>query len=287
MTNQKELVVDFHVHIIEYLEMNPTFQDLMVQMTGISYEELLERFGSSEGFLTVLDENGVDYAVVLAVTSPISAGMATNERIIEFCSTSNRLIPFGTINPYLDYRPAKIVRDLAEKKSLRGLKLYPNYQYFYPNDRKLYPVYAVAEGLGLPVMFHTGTSVLQGPRLKYGDPLYLDDLAVDFPELTIIQCHGGRTFWYDRSFTLCRLHENLYIDICGIAVKNLLKIFPDLERLPDKFIFGSDWPAIPKTIAQNIETVRGLGLKNETVGKILGGNAARLLAAAGNPVSKF
>lgn len=283
MFDTSELIIDFHVHIIEYSDMNQVYRDLMVQMTNMPYEQLLERYGSPEGFLGVLDENGVDYAVVLAETSPISAGMATNERIIEYCSVSDRLIPFGSVNPYLDHRPARIVRDLAEKGGLRGLKLYPNYQYFYPNDRMLYPVYSVAEGLGIPVMFHTGTSILEGPRLKYGDPLHLDDLAVDFPDLTILQCHGGRTFWYDRAFTLCRLHENMHIDICGIALKNLLKLFPELERLPDKFIFGSDWPAIPKTMAQNIETIRNLGLKDETVRKILGGNASRILNITEKP----
>jgi predicted TIM-barrel fold metal-dependent hydrolase len=252
---------------VKYLERN----------TGISHAELVERYGAPEKFLQCLDENGVDYAVVLAETSPLSAGLATNEQLLEFCSASDRLIPFGTVNPYMDYRPAHIIRDLGESGAIRGLKLYPNYQYFYPNDAKLYPVYSVAEGLGLPIMFHTGSSVLPGSRMKYADPIHWDDVAVDFPALTILQCHGGRPFWHDRSFMLCRLHENVYIDVAGLPPQNLLQYFPELERLPTKFVFGTDWPGMPKTIRQNVEAIRNLDISEETARMILGGNAAKIL----------
>lgn len=286
MSESDDLVVDFHNHLVKYEDIDEVYKDYLAQLQGMPYEELVERYGAPQQVLGHLDENGVDYAVVLAETSPISAGMATNERVMEFCAASERLIPFGSVNPYMDHRPGRIVRDLAERddgRAIRGVKLYPNYQYFYPNDRKLYPVYAEAERLGLPVMFHTGTSVLRGSRLKYSDPLYLDDVAVDFPDLTLIQCHGGRTFWFDRSFTLCRLHENVYIDLCGLPVKKIPQYFPELERLPAKFIFGTDWPGVPKTVAQNIEAVRGLGYSDETVRLILGGTAARILGLAGKP----
>jgi predicted TIM-barrel fold metal-dependent hydrolase len=96
---------------------------------------------------------------------------------------------------------------------------------------RLYPLYAKAQELGIPVMWHTGSSVFKGSRLKYGDPLYIDDVAVDFPEL---------------------------------------------ERVADKTLFGSDWPSVP-TIRKNIETIRSLPLSEKAKAQILGGNAARLL----------
>ncbi|MFQ5915636.1 MAG: amidohydrolase family protein [Nitrospinota bacterium] len=281
MTEPKDptdLVVDFHCHMAYYENVTDSYARYLAQMAGMAYEDLVERFGSPEAFLRLLDEYGVDYAVILAETSPISAGISTNEQVIEFCSGSDRLIPFGTVNPYLDHRPARAVRDLAERGAIRGLKLYPNYQYFSPNDATLYPVYAVAEGLGLPIMFHTGSSILPGSRMKYADPLLLDDVAVDFPDLVIIQCHGGRPFWHDRSFVLCRLHENVYIDVAGLPAHRLLRYFPEMERLAGKFLFGSDWPGVPRTIRQNVEAVRTLGLPEEAVRMVLGGNAAHILA---------
>ncbi len=277
MGEANDLVVDFHCHMAYYEKVTEGYTRYIEQMAGMPYEGLVERYGSPEAFVRLLDENGVDCAVILAETSPISAGIATNDQLIEFCSGSDRLIPFGTINPYLDHRPARVVRDLAERGAVRGLKLYPNYQHFYPNDSKLYPVYAVAEGLGLPIMFHTGSSVLPGSRMKYADPLLWDDVAVDFPDLVIIQCHGGRPFWHDRSFTLCRIHENVYIDVAGLPASRLLQYFPEMERLAEKFVFGSDWPGFPRTIRQNVESVRNLGISEESVRLILGGNAARIL----------
>jgi predicted TIM-barrel fold metal-dependent hydrolase len=140
----------------------------------------------------------------------------------------------------------------------------------------LYPLYAVAQELKIPVMVHTGSSVFKGARLKYGDPLALDDVAVDFPELTIVMAHSGRGFWYDRAFFLARLHEHVYMEVAGLPPQRLLEYFPELERNADKIIFGSDWPGMPY-IGRNIELIRSLPLKASTKNKILGENAARIL----------
>ncbi|MFH1491679.1 MAG: amidohydrolase family protein, partial [Pseudomonadota bacterium] len=158
----------------------------------------------------------------------------------------------------------------------RGLKLYPTYQHYYPNDAKIYPLYAKAQELRIPVSLHIGSSVFSGSRLKYGDPIYIDDVAVDFPELRIVQCHSGRPFWYDKAFALARLHKNVYMEVSGLPPGRLLSYFPELEKIPDKVIYGSDWPGVP-TIRENIETIRGLSLKETSKQKILGENAGRLL----------
>jgi hypothetical protein len=125
-------------------------------------------------------------------------------------------------------------------------------------------------------MIHTGSSIFRGSRLKYGDPLYIDDVAVDFPNLVIVMAHSGRGFWYERAFFLAKLHENVYMEISGLPPQKLLTYFPDLEKLADKVIFGSDWPGMPD-IRRNIEVIRGLPLTESTKEKILGENAARIL----------
>jgi len=162
------------------------------------------------------------------------------------------------------------------RRSWRGLKLGPTYGHFYPNDAVLYPAYAVAQEKGIPVLVHTGTSVFKGSKLKYGAPLLLDEIAVDFPDLVIVQAHSGRGFWYDQAFTLARYHQNVYMELAGLPPHKLFIYFPQLERLADKVLFGSDYPGVP-SLRGNIEAIRALPLSEEAKEKILGGNARRLL----------
>ena len=139
----------------------------------------------------------------------------------------------------------------------------------------MYPLYEKAQELGLPVMFHTGLSVFRGSRLKYGDPIFYDDIAVDFPELKIIMCHGGRDCWYKEAFTVARLHKNVYIDVAGLPPKKLLTYFPDLPRLAHKFVFGTDWPSVD--IGRNADDLARLPLPEDAVRAILGETARKLL----------
>jgi hypothetical protein len=104
----------------------------------------------------------------------------------------------------------------------------------------------------------------------------MDDVAVDFPELTLLMVHSGRGFWYERAYFLAKLHTNVYMEISGLPPKRLLDYFPELERVADKVIFGSDWPGMPY-VGSNIEAIRELPLSEETKDKILGENAARIL----------
>jgi hypothetical protein len=139
----------------------------------------------------------------------------------------------------------------------------------------MYPLYAVAERLGIPVHFHTGSSIFANCRLKYGNPIYFDDVAVDFPNMKIIMAHGGRGPWYNEAFTLVRLHKNVYIDVAGLPPQKLLEFFPDMGRFAHKFIFGTDWPAVD--VKKNADIIRSLKISQEAISKILGENARQLL----------
>ena len=270
-------VVDFHLHAWELPFQAPeSFIRFTDQQLGHSAREFAEAHSTAESYVAILDESGVDYGVVLAELAPITSAAAGNEWVAKLCQGSPRLIPFCSVNPYLVPNPARELERLVTRHGFRGLKLYPTYQYFYPNDAMLYPVYAKAQELGIPVMWHTGSSVFSGSRLKYGDPLLIDDVAVDFPELVAVITHGGRPFWYDRAYTLARFHENVYMEIAGLPPQRLLTYFPDLERVADKTLFGSDWPSVP-TMKKNIGTIRGLPLSEKAKEQILGGNAARIL----------
>jgi predicted TIM-barrel fold metal-dependent hydrolase len=158
----------------------------------------------------------------------------------------------------------------------KGVKLYPPYNHFYPNDNRIYPLYALAQEYRLPVLLHTGSSVFKGSKLKYADPIHLDDVASDFPDLVLVMAHSGRGLWYNKAFFLSRLHPNLFLEVSGLPPKNLLNYFPDMEKNIDKFIYGSDWPAI-QTISSNVVAIQKLPLSEESKKKILYENAARIL----------
>ncbi|MBI2819047.1 MAG: amidohydrolase, partial [Acidobacteria bacterium] len=149
-------------------------------------------------------------------------------------------------------------------------------QWFYPNDAILYKLYAAAEERGMPVMFHTGSSIFPTSRIKYGDPIFLDDVAVDFPRLNIVLAHSGRGPWYEHAVSLARTRPNVFLEISGIPPHRLLEYVPAVAHIPEKTIFGSDWPTVPP-LKQIVEGVSGLKLSDGALDKIFWGNAARLL----------
>ncbi|MGD8505289.1 MAG: amidohydrolase family protein [Candidatus Bathyarchaeota archaeon] len=267
--------VDFHVHVAKFDMWTPWVHEYMKRMNPAVYEDF-DRIMTPDGILKLLDREDIDFAVVLAEIAPLTTGIVKNEFIADFCKKSERLIPFASINPITDPSPRETLAKLVNDFGMKGLKLLPPYQHFYPNNTRFYALYEKAQELRIPVVFHTGSSVFKNAKLKFGNPMYLDDLAVDFPDLTIVQAHGGRAFWYDIAFFLAKRHENVYIDISGLPSKNLLKYFPELEKIVNKVIFGSDWPGVP-SVRSNVEAIQKLSLRAETKRKILGENALKLL----------
>ena len=153
---------------------------------------------------------------------------------------------------------------------------------FFANDPRLYPIYEECAGAGLPVLFHAGTSVFPGAKLRYADPYTFDDIANDFPGLKMILCHGGRGFWYEIAFHLARTFRNVYIDVSGLPPGNLLGYFPKLKRFPEKFLFGSDFPGVPG-IRSNYETLSALIGDREIMNLIGSQNACNLFGLWKSP----
>jgi hypothetical protein len=277
---QRTPCIDFHVHpspALYQVKLHKWVTDwFKLSHPNGDFEEFCEKYSDPGRFEEFLAGEGVDFACVLAELNEMTVGVCTNEQVRDFCRGRSRLIPFCNVNPYLFARPADELKRLVEEEGFRGLKLYPTYQQYFLNDSRIYPIYAMAQNLGIPVLIHTGSSIFPGTRLKYGDPLHLDDVAVDFPDLKLVMAHSGRGFWYDRAFFMSRLHKNVYMEISGLPPSKLLEYFPELGRNTEKVIFGSDWPGVPN-IRGNRDAVAALPLPPGAAEKILGGNAARVL----------
>lgn len=271
-------VLDFHIHMGRREHLTPRFINYYKDVLSPDVMELMDNI-TPQAFNDYLKSEGVEMGVVLSEYSPLATGVIPSEFTARYCNGASRLIPFGSID--LDsatdagLQTHRCVRDLG----CRGLKLLPSYGRYYPNDPRILPAYEAAQGLGIPVMFHTGTSLFPGTRVRYANPLLLDDVAEEFPDLEIIMCHGGRPFWYKEAAWMLMRHQNTYIDITGIPPKQLPHVFPKLERFADRFIFGSDWPNIP-SIADQARRIWELPLRPATLEAILWGNGARLLQLA-------
>lgn len=274
-------VLDFHVHPVEVFEQRPWARRLYEEAAP----EISARIAEFED-PAVLREHllaeGVHEAVVLGEIVPLASGLVANDRILDYAARGNAtagetwLHPFVSLNPWIHTNLPGELDALASRWRVAGVKLTPPYQHFYPADARMYPLYARCEELGLPILFHTGTSSFKGTRLKYADPLLLDDVAVDFPELKIVLAHSGRGVWYEQAALLARQHEHVYLEVAGLPPTRLRNYFPDLDRLAGKVIFGSDWPVLP-SLRRNVEALAGLF--GERAGDVLYATGKALLPA--------
>jgi uncharacterized protein len=193
------------------------------------------------------------------------------------------MIPFASIDPARGLAGVREARRLVRDFGVRGFKFHPSVQAFYPNDRAVYPLYAAVEEMGLPAVFHTGQTGIGagtpgggGIRLKYSSPLYLDDVAADFPGLTIVLAHPSFP-WQDEALAVATHKPLVHIDLSGWSPKYFP---PQLVQyantlLQDKVLFGSDYPLL--TPDRWLADFDALPIKPEVRPKILKENAARLL----------
>jgi predicted TIM-barrel fold metal-dependent hydrolase len=206
-----------------------------------------------------------------------------NGRAAEFAAEhSDIAIAFASIDPSRGAEGVREARELVQAGGIRGLKLHPPIQQFAPNDRIAYPLYEVFAEARLPVLFHTGHSGIGtgmpgggGIRLKYGNPMLVDDVAVDFPEMPIILAHPSFP-WQDEAISVCLHKPQVYIDLSGWSPKyfpaNLIQYANTL--LKHKVLFGSDYPLL--TPDRWLADFEKIGIRDEVRPLILKENAARL-----------
>jgi uncharacterized protein len=279
---QNLVAIDTHVHI----ESEPT---------GNAAEEAARKYFGNTG-VSYKRQDLADYyrsrnigCVVFSVDERLTGRPPVpNEEVAAFAAeNSDFMIAFASVNPMRGKDAVEEAKRLIKSGGIRGFKLHPPLQEFHANDKAAYPFYEVVAEAKLPVIFHTGHSGIGtgmpgggGVRLKYGNPMDMDDVAVDFPDMPIILAHPSFP-WQDEALSVCMHKPQVYIDLSGWSPKyfspTLIQYANSL--LKKKMLFGSDYPMI--TPDRWLADFSAINIKEEVRPLILKENAMRLFGLAG------
>jgi len=280
--NIQDLVaIDTHVHI----ESEPT---------GNAAEEAARKYFGNTGISYKRADLAEYYrsrkigCVVFSVDEKITGRPPVpNEEVAAFAAeNSDFMIAFASVNPMRGKAAVDEAKRLIKAGGIRGFKLHPPLQEFHANDKAAYPFYEVVAEAKLPVIFHTGHSGIGtgmpgggGVRLKYGNPMDMDDVAVDFPDMPIILAHPSFP-WQDEALSVCMHKPQVYIDLSGWSPKYFSPILIQYANslLKKKMLFGSDYPMIAPD--RWMADFAAINIKDEVRPLILKENAVRLFGFA-------
>ncbi len=283
------------------------------RLAAIDVHVHLEHTGSSsaadEGARKYFGDSGVtrdwnalaDYyrsrkigCVVFTVDETLSGRpQVSNDAVVEFAAANADIaMAFASLNPTRGPEVVREAKRLVAAGGIRGLKLHPPLQEFFPNDRLAYPLYEVFAEARLPVLFHTGHSGIGsglpgggGIRLKYGHPMPIDDVAVDFPDMPIILAHPSFP-WQDEAISVCLHKPQVYIDLSGWSPKYFSSTLVQYANtlLKHKVLFGSDYPLL--TPDRWLSDFEKIGIKDEVRPLILKENAVKLFGLNRTQIGK-
>jgi uncharacterized protein len=264
-------IIDCHVHLNQYEEIN---------MTGkfLSLERRLK------ALLESMDNNDIDYSIILS-SYKVDANRPSASQIIDIMrkyDTKNklRLVAGFTIDNHTD-EDIKDYRIWLKDGVIKGIKLYCGYEHYYPSNEKYQAIYDMCVEYRLPLMIHTGDTLLDRAKVKFAHPLNIDDIAVDNPELKIVMCHLGNPWIVDCQEILYK-NKNVYADISGLIVGDFTlpaethyipKIREVLGYVGEKhrLLYGSDWPIC--SMSSYISFVKKLELNQEPFNLLMYKNA--------------
>ena len=270
------VIIDCHTHINNYHDENQeSLQECLAQL-----KQEMRR-------------NRIDIALVLTSYKSTPGRPSTRAAVEATRDLKNLYIVAGI--SYLNFDTSHLdeLRDDLREGSVRGLKLYPGYEPFYPHDPKLEPVYALAEEFKVPVMIHSGDTYTPKGKVKYSHPLHVDEVAVDHPNVNFVICHIGNP-WIRDCMEVVYKNSNVYTDISGLVLGDFTDRFESHMRKqlqemllygvePDKVLFGTDWPI--SSMESYLQFMEELKTPEREKRKILYDNSARLfrLSAADSP----
>ncbi|HLF71627.1 MAG TPA: amidohydrolase family protein [Dehalococcoidia bacterium] len=272
--------IDIHTHVPERPggASNAT-QSQMDRYFGESNRGTIEQMAAMYEELDI-------FAVIFGVDSETTSGQpyAGNDYTASIVQKyPQRFMGFASVDPHKGKAAVIEIERSVKELGLRGLKLHPISQAFFPNDTRFYPLWEKCAELGVPVLFHTGQTAVGaglpgggGLKIKYAQPIHIDDVAADFPALNIIMAHPGVP-WQEEQLSIALHKPNVYIDLSGWSPKYFRPIMVQYANslLQNKVLFGSDFPAL--TPERWLRDFEALDLKPEVREKILLENAKKLL----------
>jgi uncharacterized protein len=273
------VAIDTHVHI----EPEPS---------GNAAEEAARKYFGNSGVSYGRKELAEYYrsrkigCVVFSVDERLTGRpQVPNDEVAAFAAENSDIVmAFASVDPMRGPEAVKEAQRLIAASGIRGFKLHPPLQQFHANDKIAYPFYEVLNAAKMPVIFHTGHSGIGtgmpgggGVRLKYGNPMDIDDVAVDFPDMPIIMAHPSFP-WQDEAISVCLHKPQVYIDLSGWSPKYFSPILIQYANtlLKKKMLFGSDYPLI--TPDRWMTDFAAIAIRDEVRPLILKENAARLFS---------
>jgi uncharacterized protein len=261
------MIIDCHVHLNNYHE-----------ELHVSLDESLDKLQAA------MAQAGVGYSLVLTsyLVNPHRPSTAQVVRAIE--NIENLGVVAGISYLHYKQRDLRELADFLQAGLVKGLKLYPGYEPYFPHDHRLQVVYELAEEFDVPVMIHTGDTYSPGGKLKYSHPLEVDEVAVDHPNVRFVICHLGNP-WLVDCMEVVYKNRNVYADFSGLVLGEFTEVFEDYmeEQIaevilyagdPHRFLYGSDWPIC--SMKSYVEFVRQLKLPPADRHAILYENSRRL-----------
>ena len=237
-------IINSHVHMIEVEKALKGLPKSALSKDITMFQDVDKMLGllKIEILFSQMERAGVAKSVLFACDAPVI--YASNEYVAGLCSKyPDRLIGFASVDPHKK-NAADIIESAIKDLGLKGIKFHPPLQKFYPNDKMLFPVYKKAVELNVPVVFHVGTTPFGAMvRLDQANPILLDEVACEFPEMKIILTHLG-TLWHNEAFMVAEKNPNVYLDTAAYIyeIKQLLTK-DTIDRIGHKkFIFGTDYP---------------------------------------------
>ncbi len=247
-------MIDLHTHVWQYPDhLSQEFACEVSQTCGLSVEENTLLKTPPKTHWQAFADSAVSRAVVLAFRSRWLGVDVPNEYVAAYVQEHpDRLVGFAAVDP-ADPDPAGELSDAVEKLGLKGLKLAPSAQNFAPMDERMQPVYAMAQKLGIPILFHQATNISRRAPMKYAHPELLEDVALAYPDLRMCIGHVGSP-WITETIALIRKQPNIYADLSGVhshpwELYNTLRMAIEYG-VTDKLLFGTDYPF--STVEQTI-----------------------------------
>jgi len=299
------VVIDVHTHISRKgwtpNEIIGRIVEDVARRTGIAPEKIMRNLEEHPSLYEAppgnlikdMDEAGIDKSVLLTDDFGLAPGLSKPKVSIEEINKGiadaadqypDRLIAFAGVDPRRK-NAVEILEKGVQEWGMKGLKLYPPCG-FYPNDPVVTPLWEKANELGIPVTVHSGPTFPQ-LKMKYSQPVYLEDVLVRYPDLNIIIAHLGGGIWAEEVMALRQMRDNVYADISGwqgmvytdreYTIQRLVHVYSSLRS---KCLFGSDWPAFNFQMSHKewVDTINGLeNVEARLKKKLLGENAEKVL----------